>query len=203
MDRRKWIKDALSAAIVLAVSCPASWAGGTTYENVSAAGLLASPSRTPMFGTVTGACQRRPSPCDNAWAGFCQEDLRWRQFWSRVGTGYWVPSRTMAPTCRIGAGTRTPWVPMFGVQGSSWHAVPPGAAPGTKHVAPGNDAGQAVDGEPARESGPLPPPPLPPPPVPPAPPPPAALDAIPEPPPLPDTPVSAPPDQAGVSEFRR
>lgn len=42
---------------------------------------------SPFHGTVPGCCEFPPSPCDNAWAGYCQEKARCRSFWQRLGTG--------------------------------------------------------------------------------------------------------------------
>lgn len=179
--------------MALAASCPAGRADGATHEGWPAVGPRAAASRAPVFGTAAWAYQRPPSPCDNAWAGYCQEDLRWREFRHRVGTGYRVPSRTMAPMCRAGAGVHAPLVRMFGSHGAPGHAVSLEATPGMVPGTPGNDARQAAQNEADWGPAPLPPPP-------PAPPlPPAAREALSEPLPLPGTPVSAPPDQSGVS----
>lgn len=177
----------------LAASCPAGRADDATREGWPAVAPRAAASRAPVFGTAAWAYQRPPSPCDNAWAGYCLEDLRCREFRYRVGTGYWVPSRTMAPMCGAGAGVRAPLIPMFRGRGWAEHAVPLETTPGVEAGMTGNDAGQAVPKESDWGPAPLPPPPPAPPLLP------AARDALSEPPPLPDTPVSAPPDQAGVS----
>ncbi len=34
-----------------------------------------------------GCCDCTPTPCDNAWAGYCQEKARRQAFWAGVGTG--------------------------------------------------------------------------------------------------------------------
>lgn len=41
----------------------------------------------PFYGFQPGCCEQPPSPCDNAWAGYCQEKARCRAFWYRLGTG--------------------------------------------------------------------------------------------------------------------
>jgi len=58
---------------------PCGGAGYTAYG--------ASACASPFYGTVPGCCRNQPSPSDNAWDGFCEEQARWHGRWYRLGTG--------------------------------------------------------------------------------------------------------------------
>lgn len=79
-------------------------AGGTCGGCEHCSGYCAPACGAPFFGWSPGCCQCQPSPCDNAWAGYCEEKARWRAFWYRLGTGgasYCTPVRADCgvPTC--------------------------------------------------------------------------------------------------------
>ncbi len=65
---------------------------------------------SPFHGMVPGCCELPPSPCDNAWAGYCQEKARCRSFWHRLGTGGATHCGS-APTCCQSAPTCCQSVP--------------------------------------------------------------------------------------------
>ncbi len=75
MGRTKWAFAVSIAAIAVAMVGPVGMAGCVTCERGPAAGFGAPACRGPMFGTEPGCCEHPPTPCDNAWAGFCQEKL--------------------------------------------------------------------------------------------------------------------------------
>jgi len=75
----------------------------------------------PFFGWQPGCCQDPPSPCDNAWAGYCEEKARWRAFCYRLGTGGKASCGSMPADCQ----------PMPAVlQPIAGPLPPPPAAPG-------------------------------------------------------------------------
>ena len=108
MSRTNWAFAVFCAALVVAMSGPMGVAGCVNCEGGPAAGFGAPACRGPMFGTEPGCCEHPPSPCDNAWDGFCQEKLRSKQFWSKVGTGYWVQPRARVSACDYSAGVPYP-----------------------------------------------------------------------------------------------
>ncbi len=186
MDRTKWAVAAFSAAIALAMSGPTGWAGCVKCEGGPAAGFGASACRGPTFGTEPGCCEFSPKPSDNAWDGFCQENLRWKQFWHKVGTGHWAQPRARPPA--------PTWAPVRqpAIQAVGFHPTPAWAGhrragePGPIRL-PSIDDAAPFESEPAPGPGP-----------PPMPEPNDVLDLPPE----PDVP--APPGQARVLwEFSR
>ncbi|MFW5692626.1 MAG: hypothetical protein ACOCWL_00275 [Thermoguttaceae bacterium] len=181
MDRTKWALAALCAAIALAIGGPMAWAGCVNCEGGPAAGFGAPACRGPMFGTEPGCCEYSPKPSDNAWDGFCQEKLRWKQFWHKVGTGHWAQPRARAPATTW-APTRQPALHAAGSTPAPTGPVhSPAEEPGPVRLPSVDDAEPAGTEEPAVEPGP-----------PPMPEPNDVLDLPPE----PDAPVS--PDQARV-----
>jgi hypothetical protein len=89
----RWICWASVPLAVLALMSPAAgfesvdgW-GGTCASCEQCYTYGAPPCAAPFFGWQPGCCQEPPSPCDNAWAGYCHEKARWKAFWYRVGTG--------------------------------------------------------------------------------------------------------------------
>jgi len=97
MSRTKWAFAVFCVALVIAMGNAMGRADCVNCEGGPAVGFGASACRGPLFGTEPGFCEHPPSPCDNAWDGYCQEKLKWKQFWHKVGTGYWVPPRTRGP----------------------------------------------------------------------------------------------------------
>jgi len=76
----------LGSAGALEMGCAncQSCAGGMPCEGT---GFGAPPCAAPLFGGTPGCCQMAPTPCDNAWDGYCQERAFWQAIWYRVGTG--------------------------------------------------------------------------------------------------------------------
>ncbi len=64
-------------------------AGCDQYGTSSAPACMA-----PFPGMKPGCCESRPTACDNAWEGFCQEKAPWRAFWSRLGSGAYCGCKT-------------------------------------------------------------------------------------------------------------
>jgi hypothetical protein len=75
--------------------------GGTCASCSQSCGYGAPACAAPFFGWQPGCCESPPSPCDNAWAGYCQEKARCKAFWCRLGTGgrtcYGTPSGGCEP----------------------------------------------------------------------------------------------------------
>ena len=74
--------------------------GGTCASCRPCYGYGAPACAAPYFGWQPGCCELPPSPCDNAWAGYCQEKARCKAFWHRLGTG----GRTCCSTQSGGCG---------------------------------------------------------------------------------------------------
>ncbi len=181
MGWTRWAFVAFSAAIAVAVSGPMGVAGCVTCKGGPAAGLGAPACRGPMFGTEPGCCEHPATPCDNAWAGFCQEKLKWNQFWHQVGTGHRVPPRARAPARTWTPGLRPPLVQAIGFSPASSQAIHPAGEPGPIRLPPIEEAWPNGPKEPVLERGP-----------PPLPEPNDVLDLPPE----TDAPAPAPPGQA-------
>ena len=66
--------------------------GGTSpYGCNGAYGSYYAPAcAVSFYGMVPGCCICPPSPCDNAWDGYCEERAKWKAFWYRVGTGAYL-----------------------------------------------------------------------------------------------------------------
>ena len=63
-----------------------------------------------LYGnTSADCCECPPSPCDNAWASFCEENARWQAFWHQYGTPKPSTKRSWLP--RFGRPTRAPCEP--------------------------------------------------------------------------------------------
>ncbi|MDZ7615730.1 MAG: hypothetical protein U1E05_01925 [Patescibacteria group bacterium] len=104
MIRTIWAFAVFCAVLHLTINGATALAQCVTCEGGPAAGFSAPACRGPMYGAEPGCCEFAPSACDNAWDGFCQEKLKWKQFWSKVGTGYRVPPRTGQPARGMTAG---------------------------------------------------------------------------------------------------
>ncbi|MHC4177841.1 MAG: hypothetical protein ACYSWU_10055 [Planctomycetota bacterium] len=64
-----------------------SWSPWGSCGQRSSYGYDAPACAAPYYGFQPGCCELPPSPCDNAWAGYCQEKARMRAFCHRLGTG--------------------------------------------------------------------------------------------------------------------
>jgi len=156
MGRTKWAFAASTAAIAVAMSGDVGMADCVTCERGPATGLGAPACLGPIFGTEPGCCEFSPTACDNAWDGFCQEKLKWKQFWHKVGTGYWVSSRARFPTCAgipvmVGASPRNTEVPCQPPLGDPLDGVP-----GPIRLPPVDDGRPRRPEEPIPEFGPPP-----------------------------------------------
>jgi len=85
-----WISALLTATVLVN---PAAGIEPTPDAGVMSAGCGCSQAycgpacALPFYGWVPGCSQCQPSPCDNAWAGYCHQKARRKAFWYRVGTG--------------------------------------------------------------------------------------------------------------------
>jgi len=95
-----WLEPA--AALEMAWGTCGSCAGGASCEGV---GFAAPPCAAPCYGGTPGCCRCAPSPCDNAWDGYCEERAFWRAIWHAAGTrrsgvGCWSRCQEVAgPYC--------------------------------------------------------------------------------------------------------
>ena len=75
--------------------------GVARYPSCGTSNCGSSRSGSWLYGnTSADCCECQPSPCDNAWASFCEENARWQAFWHQYGTP--KPS------------TKRCWLPRFG-----------------------------------------------------------------------------------------
>ena len=127
----------------------------------------------PFFGWQPGCCQAPPSPCDNAWAGYCEEKARWKAFCYRLGTGGKASCGSMPADCQptpavLEPGVRplppspsapgkglAPQVPGRVGEPPGWRTAPP------VPVAPGDPTAAPLPPEPADLQAPVALPPLP------------------------------------------
>lgn len=67
-------------------------------------GLGARACAGSYYGMQPGCCECPPSPCDNAWAGYCDEKAKCRAFWHRFGTGWMCHDKKCCGSfgCKIG-----------------------------------------------------------------------------------------------------
>ena len=72
---------ALLVVVVLASQVAAECPQCERYKGYGAAPCSAGGMLQP------GCCDCKPTACDNAWDGFCEEKARRSAFWTRVGTG--------------------------------------------------------------------------------------------------------------------
>lgn len=156
MGRTKWAFAVSIALIALAMGNSVGLADCVICEDGPAAGFGAPACRGPIFGTEPGCCEHPPTPCDNAWAGFCQEKLKWRQFWHHVGTGYWVPSRATTRPCSTAAPVRQPLFQTTPHAGTVSHRAGPRGAPGPIRLPPTDAAVKSATEAPIPDEGPPP-----------------------------------------------
>jgi len=72
-----------AAALEMGFNGCGSCAGGMPCEGT---GFGAPPCAAPFFGGTPGCCRMAPTPCDNAWDGYCEERAFWRAIWHQAGT---------------------------------------------------------------------------------------------------------------------
>ena len=103
----RWICWASVSLALLALTAPAvgsesncGW-GGTCASCDQGGYMYGAPAcAAPFYGWQPGCCEAPPSPCDNAWAGYCQEQARWRAFCHRLGTGGAASCRPTPASCQ-------------------------------------------------------------------------------------------------------
>ena len=132
----------------------------------------------PFFGWQPGCCQDQPSPCDNAWAGYCEEKARWKAFCYRLGTGGRDSCGSTPADCQpapVGYQPRVQPLPPTPADPGKGQALavpgrvgqPPAAAPPSLRalppvpVAPGGPMAAPLPPEPADLQAPVALPPLP------------------------------------------
>jgi hypothetical protein len=133
--------------------------GGTCASCQQGYGYDAPACAAPFFGFQPGCCESPPSPCDNAWAGYCQEKARCRDFCYRLGTGAGIFRGWMPGICQAMPGATEPCgQPLPGLpEEPEGPAVP--AAPGQRAVptVPGEPTGPVGPGVPGAPPVPVPP----------------------------------------------
>ena len=132
------------ASALLAVSVLASPAAGLqampggqmTYAGGGDNQAYCAPAcGAPFYGMVPGCCECPPSPCDNAWAGYCEEKARWKAFWYRLGTG--------GATCSGPLPVTGPLGPAAGSCGSAGQPFPAVPVESDQPTEPAESAGPA------------------------------------------------------------
>jgi hypothetical protein len=133
MPRISWasLPLAVLALTSAAVGSDFGYGWGTTSASCGQCYTYGAPAcGAPFFGWQPGCCQDPPSPCDNAWAGYCEEKARWKAFCYRLGTGGKASCGSMPGSCQA-----LPMVP-----------PPPGQRVPPSLAAPGKGLGPLAPG---------------------------------------------------------
>ena len=156
MGRTKWAFAVSIAATVVVMGGLMGVADCVTCDRGPAAGFGAPACRGPIFGTEPGCCEHPPTPCDNAWAGFCQEKLKWKQFWYKVGSGHWVSPRTATPASHAAISIRQPLIRPSGLSRTRSDGIAPADTSDTIRYPPVEVMVQPAPKDPVRDRGPPP-----------------------------------------------
>jgi len=147
----RWICRGFALLAVCSLLNPATGYAAGCGEKAICAGCqgyrtLGAPAcAAPDFGTVPGCCQCQPSPCDNAWDGYCLEkSWCWR-------LGYRIGSRPASCGVAVPAGCNAKTVSSQGTE----KRVPAPAVKPPAPPEPPEPARPIEDAEPGSELPPL------------------------------------------------
>ena len=102
MRTTRWIVTIVPKAVLglsLAWAAAPTAAGGTGCSRCGLPGGYAAPvhAMTAAPGMTQACCDSTCHPCDNAWAGYCEQKARKQAFYARVGAPKPSRAKTHAP----------------------------------------------------------------------------------------------------------